>query len=45
MIKYTGYGNCAGLLAQLGLLKVASLSFFSSSSSFSTSFLFFDTGL
>ena len=22
MMKYTGYGNCAGLLAQLGLLKL-----------------------
>lgn len=22
MVKYTGYGNCSGLLAQLGLLKL-----------------------
>lgn len=22
MVKYTGYGNCSGLLAQLGLLKM-----------------------
>lgn len=22
MVKYTGYGNCAGLLAQFGLLKL-----------------------
>lgn len=22
MIKYTGYGNCSGLLAQLGLLRL-----------------------
>ena len=22
MVKYTGFGNCSGLLAQLGLLKM-----------------------
>ena len=27
MIKYTGYGNCAGLLAQLGLLKMNEINY------------------
>jgi hypothetical protein len=27
MIKYTGYGNCSGLLAQLGLLKLNEVSY------------------